>query len=78
MVVFEHLMVERTRKGLHVNAYIPPDVPKWGFPKIRGTLLGVSITRITVFGSILGSAYLGKLPNLQSPIEDPPMFFFLP
>ena len=35
----------------------------WGFPEIRGTLLGVLITRIKVFGgSILGSPYFGKLP----------------
>ena len=35
----------------------------WGFPKIRGTLLGVPIIRInSILGSILGSPYLGKLP----------------
>ena len=36
----------------------------WGFPKIRVTLLGVPIRRIIVFcifGSILGSPYLGQL-----------------
>ena len=34
-----------------------------GVPKIRGTILGVPITRIIVFlGSILGSPYFGKLP----------------
>ena len=35
MVVFKHLMVERTRKGLHVNACIPPDVPKSPEPHRR-------------------------------------------
>ena len=35
----------------------------WGFPKIRGTILGVPIVRILV-GSILGSLYFGKLPLL--------------
>ena len=35
----------------------------WGFPKIRGTCLGVPMIRITVFwGSILGFPYFGKLP----------------
>ena len=35
----------------------------WGFPEIRVTLLGVPIIRIVfcIFGSILGSPYLGKL-----------------
>ena len=38
-----------------------------GFPKIRGTILGVPIIRITVFlGSMLGSPYLGKLPLAHS------------
>ena len=32
----------------------------WGFPKIRGTLLGVPI--ISILGSTLGSPYFGKLP----------------
>ena len=37
----------------------------WGFPKIRGAILGVPIIRIIVFlGSILGS----KLPYLQKPM----------
>ena len=38
----------------------------WGFPKIRGTSLGVSITRLksyTIWGSMLGSPYSGKLPK---------------
>ena len=36
------------------------------FPKIRGTLLGFPIIRIiyySIFGSILGSPYFGKLPQ---------------
>ena len=32
-----------------------------GFPKIRVPFGGVQIIRIRVFGSILGSVYLGKL-----------------
>ena len=31
-------------------------------PKIRGTILGVPIRRIIVFGSMLGSPNSGKLP----------------
>ena len=35
----------------------------WGFPKIRGTILGVPIVRTIVFGEcILGFPYFGKLP----------------
>ena len=35
----------------------------WGFPKIRGTLLGVPIIRTySILGSTLGSPYFGKLP----------------
>ena len=36
----------------------------WGFPKIRGTILGVPIIRIIVIivGSILGFLYFGRLP----------------
>ena len=36
----------------------------WGFPKIRGTLLGVLIIRInySIWGSILGFPHFGKLP----------------
>ena len=34
-----------------------------GFPKIRGTFLGSPYNKdYTVFGSILGPRYLGKLP----------------
>ena len=34
-----------------------------GFPKIRGTISGVPIIRITIFlGLYWGSPYLGKLP----------------
>ena len=40
-----------------------------GFPKIRGTILGVPIiVRVIVFwGSILRSPYLGKLPYRSQP-----------
>ena len=36
----------------------------WGIPKIRGTLLGVPITRViySILGSIFGSPSFGKLP----------------
>ena len=41
----------------------------WGFPKIRGTFLGVPLIRITVInGSRLRSPYLGKLPIKVLPI----------
>ena len=45
----------------------------WGFPKIRGTLLGISIRRIVVilWRSILGFPYLGKLPFLPVPQNVP-------
>ena len=37
-----------------------------GFPKIKGTFLGVPIIRFIVFwGSILGFPYLGKLPQVE-------------
>ena len=37
----------------------------WGFPKIRGTILGVPIIRTIVFwGSILGSPHFEKLPYM--------------
>ena len=43
-----------------------PVTPIWGFPKIRGTIFGVIILRITkdhsIWGSTLGSPYLGTLP----------------
>ena len=40
-----------------------------GFPKIRGTILGVSIIRMyNILGSILGSLYFGKLPY-KDPVE---------
>ena len=39
--------------------------PKWGFPKIRGTLLRVPIIRIIVFwGLYWGPLIFGKLPNV--------------
>ena len=38
--------------------------PKWGFPKIRGTLLGGPYNQdYSILGSILGSPYFGNLPN---------------
>ena len=37
---------------------------KWGFPKIRGTILGGYYNKdYSILGSILGSPYFGKLPN---------------
>ena len=37
---------------------------KWGLPKIRGTVLGGPHNKdYSILGSILGSPYLGKLPN---------------
>ena len=43
---------------------------RWGFPKIRSTLLGVPIIRInSILGSILGSPYLGKLPDETTEAE---------
>ena len=33
-----------------------------GFPKIRGTFLGIPSKDYSQLGSILGSPYLGKLP----------------
>ena len=40
----------------------------WGFPRLRGTSLGV---RVIVLGSILGSPYFGKLSYqaLRKPCE---------
>ena len=37
---------------------------KWGFPKIRGTLLRVLILDSSILGFILGFPYFGKLPNI--------------
>ena len=34
----------------------------WGFPKIRGTLLGVPIIRITAFWVYIGVPHFGKVP----------------
>ena len=48
--------------------FTAPDLQEtWGFPTIRGTVLGVSIIRIIIFLGlyILGSPYLGKPPFLQ-------------
>ena len=39
------------------------DPHMWGFPRIRGTILGVPIIRTIIFlGLILGSHYFGNLP----------------
>ena len=47
-----------------------PTNPKWGFPKIRDTLFGGLHNKdYSILGSILGSPYLGKLPN--HPILNP-------
>ena len=35
------------------------------FPKIRGTILGVQLIMISVFGG-LGSPYFGELPSIYS------------
>ena len=38
--------------------------PKWGFPKIRGTILGVPIIRTLVFWVLYwGPPYFGNQPN---------------
>ena len=38
--------------------------PKWGFPRIRGTILGGPNNKdCNILGSILVSPYFGKLPN---------------
>ena len=34
----------------------------WGFPKIRGTILGPNSKDSRIVGSIFGSPYFGKLP----------------
>ena len=40
------------------------ELEKWGFPKIRGTLLGGPYNKDNIIlGSILGSPDFGKLPN---------------
>ena len=39
---------------------------KWGFPEIRGTLFrGPYNKDYNILGSILGSTYFGKLPNMS-------------
>ena len=48
-------------RGRHVPKRLLKNM--WGFPKIRGTLLGVPYNKdYSILGSILGSPYLGKLP----------------
>ena len=40
----------------------------WGFPKIRGTILGFPIIKdkdYSIWGSILGSPHFGKLPYIN-------------
>ena len=34
---------------------------RWGFPKFKGTMVGITIKRTIVFWGILGSPYFGKL-----------------
>ena len=44
----------------------------WGFPKIRGTFLGVPIIRTIVFwGVYWGTPYFGKLPYLSPDVKTP-------
>ena len=38
-------------------------LPQMGFLQIRGTFRGIPTKRRIVVGSILGSLYLGNLPN---------------
>ena len=46
------------------HSYVPAIDFKWGFPKIRGTLLGGLYNKdYSMLGSLLGSLYFGKLPN---------------
>ena len=52
-------MVTTTNNGIYMR------VPIWGFPKIRGTFLGVTIIRTIVFwGLCWGPLILGELPYL--------------
>ena len=37
---------------MEVKKIAQPNQSTWGFPKIRGTFLGVPITRIVVFGGL--------------------------
>ena len=40
--------------------------PKWGFPKIRGTLIGGPRNKdYSILGSILGSPNFGNVPNIK-------------
>ena len=51
------------RKELWEKRPALPD-SRWGFPKIRGTVLGVPIIRTIVFwGLYWGSPYFWKLPD---------------
>ena len=51
------ILKRETVAGLSAHSLI------WGFPKIRGTLLGVPIIRIIVFwGLYWGPLILGKIP----------------
>ena len=54
-----------------------PKSPIWGFPKIRGTFLGVPIIRIIAFGvldwgpPILGNYHMVQLRNIPKVIPGP-------
>ena len=37
---------------------------RWGFPKIRGAILGAPIIRIIYLGVHIGVPFFGKLPDL--------------
>ena len=39
---------------------VDKDQQTWGIPKIRGTILGVPIIRITVYWVYIGDPHLGK------------------
>ena len=59
------LPLQRSERKLGVPGTNRSSGFKWEFPKIRGTFLGVPTIRIIVYwGSILGSPYFGKLPNI--------------
>ena len=63
--LLDDLFVQQQPPGLLER---PNQVPKLkgGFPKIRGTILGVSIVRtIVILGSTLGGPYFGKLPRVS-------------
>ena len=58
------------------EGYIGIKVWDLGFPKIRGTILGVPIIRnYRIFGSISRSPHFGKLPYLS--LQNPHMSYCL-